>query len=286
MSGKGVAVITGAGSGIGRALTDLAAERGYDLVLFDIRGEDLEAAGEAARAKGRKVSTRTLDVADEGAISQAAEEVAQEHGSIALLVNNAGVALGGYFEDYSSEDFQWLMNINFYGVVNMTRAFLPMLKKNPSRAQIVNISSIFGVIAPVGQTAYSASKFAVRGFSESLRHELEDTNVGVTVVHPGGVATNIAKRAKIVAKVSEAEMQDAQKRAAASLVMPPPRAAQLILDAAERGDKRLIVGRDGRMLAAIQRSFPISYWQILKRMPGLAPAARKDGAGAERAGSA
>ncbi|MEE4213395.1 MAG: SDR family oxidoreductase [Parvularcula sp.] len=274
---SGTAVITGAGSGIGRALTDLASERGFDLALFDINGEELEESAGVARGRGVKVTTRVVDVADEGAVRQGAEEIAQEHGTVSLLINNAGVALGGYFEDYSSEDFRWLMEINFFGVVNMTRAFMPLLQKHRPHAHIVNISSIFGVIAPMGQTAYSASKFAVRGFSEALRHELEDSHIGVTVVHPGGVSTNIAKRAKITAVLSEEELKEAQERARKALKMPPPRAAQLLLDAAERGDKRLIVGSDGRMLAAIQRAFPVSYWEIMKRMPGLAPASRKPG---------
>ena len=262
-------MITGAGSGIGRALTALAAERGYDLALFDINGEELESSAAVARAKDRKVTTRIVDVADEQAIEQGAEEVAQEHGSVQFLINNAGVALGGGFEDYTPQDYRWLMEINFFGVVNMTRAFLPLLKKHEPRAQIVNISSIFGIVAPVGQTAYSAAKFAVRGFSESLRHELEGTSVGVTVVHPGGVATNIAKRARMADTVPQDVREESLKRANKALRMPPPRAAQLILDAAERGDKRLIVGQDGRLLAMIQRLFPISYWSIMKALPGI-----------------
>lgn len=275
MNAKGTAVITGAGSGIGRALTALCAERGYDLALFDINGHELESSAEAARGHGVRVTTRVVDVSDEGAVNQAAEEVAQEHGAVTLLFNNAGVALGGYFEDYTPEDYRWLIEINFFGVVNMTRAFLPLLKKTGGRAQIVNISSIFGIIAPVGQTAYSAAKFAVRGFSESLRHELEGTNVGVTVVHPGGVATNIAKRARMAEAVTESQKQAALSRAEKSLRMPPPRAAEIILGAAERGSKRCLVGQDARLLELIQRSFPISYWRVLKAFPGLTPPERE-----------
>lgn len=275
MSVRGTAVITGAGSGIGRALTMLCAERGYDLALFDINGDELGTAAEGAAARGVKVTSRVMDVADEGAIRQSAEEVAQEHGSVALLVNNAGVALGGFFEETTSEDYRWLIEINLFGVVNMTREFLPLLRKHQPRAQIVNISSLFGIIAPVGQTAYSAAKFAVRGFSESLRHELEGSTVGLTVVHPGGVATNIAKRARISDNVSPEELAEAQKRAERSLRMPPPRAAQIILDAAERGDKRILVGKDARMLTAVARAFPINYWQILKSIPGLAAPPRR-----------
>lgn len=276
MSGaKGTVVITGAGSGIGRALTALCAERGYDLVLYDINGEELESSAETARAKGAKVSSRILDVSDEGAISQAAEEVAQEQGAIRMLFNNAGVALGGMFDDYTPADYKWLMDINFYGVVNMTRAFLPLLKKYEGRAQLVNVSSVFGIIAPPGQTAYSAAKFAVRGFSEALRHELQDTNVGVTVVHPGGVATNIAKRARVSESVPKEQHEAALKRAEKSLSMPPPRAAEIILGAAERGDGRILVGKDARILTAITKAFPITYWKILQKIPGLTPPERQ-----------
>ncbi|GGY39503.1 SDR family NAD(P)-dependent oxidoreductase [Parvularcula lutaonensis] len=273
--GKGTVVITGAGSGIGRALTALCAERGYDLVLYDINGEELESSAETARAKGVKVAARVLDVADEGAINQAAEEVAQEQGAIRMLFNNAGVALGGLFEDYTPEEYKWLMDINFYGVVNMSRAFLPLLRKYEGKAQLVNVSSVFGIIAPEGQTAYSAAKFAVRGFSEALRHELEGSNVGVTVVHPGGVATNIAKRARVSDKVPKEQHEIALKRAEKSLSMPPPRAAEIILNAAERGDGRILVGTDARILTAITRAFPIHYWKILKAIPGLRPPERQ-----------
>lgn len=274
MSARGTAVITGAGSGIGRALTALCASRGYDLALFDINGEELETSAEAARAHGAKVTSRIVDVADEGAINQAAEEIAQEHGSVQMLFNNAGVALGGEFEDYTPEDYRWLMDINFFGVVNMTRAFLPLMRQFDGPARVVNVSSIFGIIAPIGQTAYSAAKFAVRGFSESLRHELEDTNIGVTVVHPGGVATNIAKRARMADAVTESQRKAALARAEKSLSMPPERAAEIILDAAERGSGRILVGKDARMLTLIQKLFPITYWRVLKAVPGLTPPER------------
>ncbi|MCQ8185227.1 SDR family NAD(P)-dependent oxidoreductase [Parvularcula maris] len=269
MSSRGAAVITGAGSGIGRALAQLCASRGYDLVLYDINGEELETCAEEARRQGGRVSSRVLDVRDESAIAQAAEEVSQEHGSVALLFNNAGVALGGRFEDTTPEDYRWLMEINLFGVVNMTRSFLPLLRKHQPSARIVNISSIFGIIAPAGQTAYSAAKFGVRGFSEALRHELEDTSVGVTVVHPGGVATNIAKRAKLSPGITEAEHKEALKRAEKSLVMPPPRAAEIILDGAEAGKKRVLVGNDARFAALVQQLLPVGYWDVLKRNAGL-----------------
>ncbi len=265
MSTKGTAVITGAGSGIGRALSYLCAERGYDLALFDITGSDLEETAREAAKHSVKITTRIVDVADERAVEQGAAEVISEHGPITLLLNNAGVALGGMFEQASPEDFRWLIEINLFGVVSLTRAFLPALKAAP-KAQIVNVSSVFGIIAPPGQTAYCASKFAVRGFSESLRHELEGTSVGVSVVHPGGVSTNIAKNAKISGDVSEAEREEAQKAAAKALVLPPRRAAEIIVDGAERGAKRIIVGNDARMAVFLQRLFPVGYWRVLTKV--------------------
>ena len=274
MSQKGTAVVTGAGRGIGRAFTALCAARGYDLALFEVKGEELETSAAAARTQGITVTTRIVDVADESAVKQGAEEVTQEHGPITLLMNNAGVALGGQFLDNDADNFRWLMDINFYGVVNMTRAFLPVMQQAP-KAHIINVSSIFGVIAPPGQTAYCASKFAVRGFSESLRHELAGTHVGLTLVHPGGVSTNIAKRARIPASVSAAEREETLQQAAKALRMPPPKAAQIILDAAERGDPRILVGGDARFVAMIQRFFPISYFKILRHVQGLKPQNQK-----------
>ncbi|MEM9286623.1 MAG: SDR family NAD(P)-dependent oxidoreductase, partial [Pseudomonadota bacterium] len=250
----------------------LCAQRGYDLALFDIRGDELEETAREAAKSSVKVTTRVVDVADERAVEQGAAEVIAEHGPITLLLNNAGVALGGQFDQASSEDFRWLVEINLFGVVSMTRAFMPALMAAP-KAQIVNVSSVFGIISPPGQTAYCASKFAVRGFSESLRHELVGTSVGVTVVHPGGVSTNIAKRARMSDGITDEEQEEAQETAAKSLVMPPPRAAQIIVDGAERGAKRVLVGNDARLITLIQRLFPVSYWAVLARVFGRGPLA-------------
>ena len=142
-----------------------------------------------------QVTRHALDVADSAAITALPQAIFAAHGGLDLLVNNAGVALGGTFEDVAADDFDWLFSINFQGVVRMTRAFLPLLKASDD-ARLVNVSSVFGLIAPPGQAAYCASKFAVRGFSECLRHELAGTSVGVSVVHPGGVATSIARNAR------------------------------------------------------------------------------------------
>ena len=176
----------------------------------------------------------------------------------------AGVALGGTLDRVKDDDFEWLMNINFYGVVRMTRAFMPLLKQ-ADMAQLVNVSSIFGIVAPSVQTAYSSAKFAVRGFSNALMHELEGTSIGVTTVHPGGVNTRIAEDAKKPEDMTEAELAAVKKMAKEGLVMPPPEAAEIILRGVERRLPRVLVGKDAHTLAILERIFPIKYWNFIKK---------------------
>src|SRR6202021_1184186 len=167
----GVAVVTGAGSGIRRALAQQLAAAGSALAIADIDEKGLAETAALLPAKQVALSTHILDVSDEAAVRSLAEDVVARHGRVTLLINNAGVALHGTFEEISLDDLRWLMGINFWGVVYGVKYFLPILKQQP-RAHIVNLSSVFGIIAPVGQSAYSASKFAVRGFTESVSHEL------------------------------------------------------------------------------------------------------------------
>ena len=258
------AVVTGAASGIGRGIALALAKRGCNLALADL--DETGLAETAAMAAGVRVTTHRLDVADREAVAAFPAVVTAQHGGAQLLFNNAGVACGGTFEQVAEADFEWLMNINFYGVVRMTRAFLPGLRA-ADEARIVNISSIFGIIAPPGQTAYSASKFAVRAFSESLRRELEaeGSNVGVTVVHPGGVATSIAKSARPPAGVNSADLEAQKERFDKFLRMPPQEAGETIVAGAEAGRARVIVGNDARFMALLERLAPISYWKILER---------------------
>lgn len=259
-----IAVITGAASGIGEALAVGLAARGAHLALADIHEDRLNSVADRLRSPERRVTAHRLDVADPEAISAYANAVRAEHGGAHLLFNNAGVALGGTFDRVADEDFEWLININFYGVVRMTRAFLPLLRE-ADQAQIVNISSIFGIIAPAGQTAYSAAKFAVRGFSNALMHELEGTSIGVTTVHPGGVNTRIAEEARKPADITEEELAFAQKMAERGLVMPPPEAARIILKNVERRRPRVLVGRDAHSMAILERIWPVAYWNMIKR---------------------
>ena len=262
----GVAVITGAASGIGAALAVNLAKRGMALALVDLNPAGLEATATQARAAGVKVSTHVLDVSDCAGAAALPAAVLEQHGRVTVLVNNAGVALGGLFEQVSEEDFDWLMSINFGATVRLTRAFLPVLAREPA-AQLANVSSIFGIIAPPGQSAYAASKFAVRGFSESLRHELEMSNspVGVTLVHPGGVRTSISENARLSKSLNEAEVKREQANWRSLLSLAPEKAAEIIATAIARRDARVLVGNDAKGAALVQRLFPVSYWKHVAR---------------------
>ena len=256
------AVITGAGGGIGRAIAVSLARRRCNLALADVNQDGLAATAELARAHGVKTSQYVIDVADRTSVAEFPNLIAQEHSGVDLLVNNAGVAVGGTFEQVSEADFEWLFEINFWGVVRMTRAFLPMLKASGD-ARVVNLSSIYGVVAPPEQTAYSASKFAVRGFSEALRHELEGSGVGVTVVHPGGVATSIAENARLPAGVTEEEIARRREKYRKLLRLPPEIAGEIIVRGVERRQPRILVGSDAKAISLIARLFPASYWKLL-----------------------
>jgi NAD(P)-dependent dehydrogenase (short-subunit alcohol dehydrogenase family) len=216
-----------------------------------------------------KVSTHKLDVTDRAACLALPQSVLAEHGRVDLLVNNAGVAIGGTFDQVDEADFDWLMEVNFHAVVRLTRAFLPHLKASDA-ARVVNVSSLFGLIAPPGQTAYCAAKFAVRGFSESLRRELEEagSTVGVTVVHPGGINTDIARSARPPRHVTneEAALIAAERdRFQKFLRMSPVKAGEIISSGIEKDRPRVLVGSDARIGSLIERLLPVGYWNILKR---------------------
>jgi NAD(P)-dependent dehydrogenase (short-subunit alcohol dehydrogenase family) len=193
---RGAVAITGAASGIGRALAIELAARGCDLALADRDEAGLRMVA-AEIGSPRRVTLHRVDVSDAAEISDFADQAIAAHPALNVLINNAGVALRGSFEEIDQAQMEWLFNINFWGVVHGTRAFLPYLKTR-SEAHIVNLSSIFGIVAPPGQSAYAAAKFAVRGFSESLRHELAvaGSAVRLSVVHPGGIATSIARNSR------------------------------------------------------------------------------------------
>lgn len=257
------AIVTGAASGIGRGIALALAKRGCNLALADLNEAGLSQTASMTETDVR-VTTHRLDVADRAAIARFPDQVLAEHPSVALLFNNAGVALGGTFEQVSEEDFEWLFEINFWGVVRLTRAFLPVMKRGGT-GRIVNISSVFGLIAPPGQTAYCASKFAVRGFSEALRRELEGSGIGMTVVHPGGVATAIASSARRSAATTPEQLAAGQERMRKFLKMPPEEAGEIIVSGVERDQPRIIVGSDAKIMSLIERIAPVSYWKLLAR---------------------
>ncbi len=266
-----VAVITGAAGGIGRALAlDLAGRR-CALALVDRDPAGLASTAGQARQVGVTVSEHVLDVTDTACIAALPGAVLAEHGRVNVLVNNAGVALMGDFLQTSPADFDWLMAINFTAAVHATRAFLPHLLTEEA-AQLVNVSSLFGIVAPAGQTAYSAAKFAIRGFSEALAHELENTSVGVSVVHPGGVATDIARNARVSADIAPADAERALKRFSRSLVTTPEAAAARIVQGILRRETRILIGRDAKIIDIAQRLAPIGYYALMRKRMRKRPA--------------
>ena len=259
-----VAAITGAGSGIGRALAQQLDAAGCSLWLCDIDAARLAATRDSLRQPGR-CDTQCLDVADRAAAEAWAARVGERAGHLDLLVNNAGVGLMATVRDMDWDDFHWLMNINFWGVAHGSRAFLPLLEKS-SRGHLVNISSVFGLIGVPTQSAYNAAKFAVRGYTEALRQELEygGSRVRACCVHPGGIATDIARNARSADPTST---PDTQHQAFMQHVRTSAdEAARQILRAAERGQPRLLLGRDARLLGLILRLFPVRYPRLLPRL--------------------
>jgi short-subunit dehydrogenase len=258
-------VITGAAGGIGAALAQNIARRKVALVLIDKDADALADVAEEARRMGATVDTYVIDLADGGDRLDLAAEVAERHGGADLLINNAGVALSGTFEQVSMKDFDWLMEINLHAVIRMTKAFLPQLLSRPG-SHVVNLSSLFGLIAPPTQVAYATSKFGVRGFSEALRHELAG-RVGVTVVHPGGIKTNIAANARLSGPDLTGEQRErARKFAEAALTLPPEEAARQIVVAIQARRPRLVITRSAKVADLLARLTPSRYWSISERL--------------------
>ena len=262
------AAVTGAASGIGRALALELAARGCDLALADRDEAGLHAtAAEIGRACSQKVTAHRVDVGEPQQIANFAEAATLAHPGLNIVVNNAGVALLGQFNEIDQAQMDWLMDINFWGVVHSTRAFLPHLARQ-REAHIVNLSSIFGIVAPPGQTAYAAAKFAVRGFSESLRHELEmaASPVRLSVVHPGGVATNIVRNSRAGTGVNDnARRAQTIERFDAVARTTPAAAALRIITGIEKNRPRILIGNDARFMDLLQRFRPGTYWAVLAR---------------------
>jgi NAD(P)-dependent dehydrogenase (short-subunit alcohol dehydrogenase family) len=266
-----VAVVTGAGSGIGRATSVLLAKRGCKLALADIDVVGLEETRRMIAELGRPASTHSVNVADRDRMQRFVDEVVAEHGGVNVLVNNAGVSVSALFAEQSLDDFEWLININFWGVVYGCKLFLPHLLA-AEEAHIVNISSVFGLAGIPRQTSYCASKFAVRGFSEALRLELSDTRIGVSSIHPGGIATNIAAATRVI---GDQATQDSHQRIIRAFrkMMPPERAAQLIVRGIERNRARVLITRESYLMDFARRLAPVASMKLLdwglKRSPAL-----------------
>lgn len=263
-----VAAITGAGSGIGRALALNLAGQGCNLAIADVNAAGLKETAEAARQQGVKVLETVVNVADRAAVHAWADEVVREFGKVNLIFNNAGVAHAGTVEGSDYAEYEWIMNINFWGVMHGTKAFLPYLKATGD-GHIVNISSIFGLFAQPGMSAYNATKFAVRGFTEALRQELDMDACGVSAscVHPGGIKTNIAKTARMNDSLSKVTGQDADTARSQFhdqlLRTTPEKAAEVILNGVRRNQRRILIGGDAVATDLMQRSLPALYQRLV-----------------------
>lgn len=259
-----VAAITGAGSGIGRALAVDLAGRGAHLALSDVDEAGLAETVGRCEGRGTKVTSQRLDVADRDAVFAWADGVVADHGQANLIFNNAGVALTATVESMSIEDFTWLMDINFWGVVHGTQAFLPHLKAS-GEGHVINISSVFGLLSIPSQSAYNAAKFGVRGFTDSLRMELEieGAPVSSTTVHPGGIKTNIVRNSRLDASAAGVAGSDKDQ-----LVVDfdkvarttPEKAAKVILAAVEADRRRVLIGPDARLFDLAAR-LPAGVYQ-------------------------
>lgn len=257
------ALVTGAGGGMGRELAVLLAAKGAHLALADVDARGLEDTARAAGDAGDgRVTTHALDVSDAGAVAELPPLIEAEHGGLDALFNNAGIGASGTFRELDEAVFERVMAVNFHGVVRVTRALLPLLLASGG-ARIVNTCSLWGLLAPPGNTAYAASKFAVNGFSQSLARELKGTGVGVTIVYPGGVATGISENALRPAGRSAGEVEAEKARDRALLTLDPAIAARRIVQAAERGKRRALIGADAKQGALLARLMPNRYWDVI-----------------------
>ncbi|WP_017905872.1 SDR family NAD(P)-dependent oxidoreductase [Pseudomonas asplenii] len=265
-----VAAITGAASGMGRALAIALAREGCHLALADRNAAGLEQTLVLARAAALlplRMSSQVLDVADRQAMFDWAAATAAEHGQVNLIFNNAGVALSSTIEGMSLEDLEWIVGINFWGVVHGTQAFLPYLRQSGD-GHIVNTSSVFGLFAQPGMSGYNASKFAVRGFTEALRQELDlmDYGVSATSVHPGGIRTDIARSSRISDNVKGLLIESEQQARAdfeKLFITSAEQAARVILQGVRKNRRRVLIGRDAHALDLLVRLLPSAYQALV-----------------------
>jgi NAD(P)-dependent dehydrogenase (short-subunit alcohol dehydrogenase family) len=267
-----VAVVTGAASGIGRALAVELAREGAVLALSDVNEGGLAETRRLAEGLGARVSSERLDVADRAAVERHAARVVADHGRANLVINNAGVGLGATISDMSYDDLAWLFGINFWGVVHGTKAFLPHLRQSGD-GHVVNVSSVFGIIAVPGQGAYNAAKFAVRGFTECLRQELEleGAPVSATCVHPGGIKTDIARNARVIERAGSPSREEMNAYFDRMARTTPETAARKILRGVKKNARRVLIGPDAHAIDVLQRLLPTSYQALLVRQARRSP---------------
>lgn len=258
-----ICVITGAGSGIGAACARAMAAEGAIVIGADLRMEMLEKVAAQVTEAGGTMEAHQLDVADRDAVFALAAKVEKTHGAADLVLNNAGVAHGAPVAEMTMDNFQWIMDIDFWGVVHGTQAFLPAMIARGS-GHIANVSSIFGLIGVPTQSAYNAAKFGVLGFGEALRHEVKEQGIGVSTIHPGGINTNIVRHARFQqGPEMEAEREEAIQRFAQFTMTQPEGAAKTIIKGIKRNKARILIGPDAHLVDWVRRLFPTHYLRLM-----------------------
>ena len=259
-----LAIVTGAASGIGRATAVELARRGAHLAISDLDRSGLAETAKRIEALGSGVTTYLLDVADRDAVYAFAQDIETSHGGADIVINNAGVAQIARIDELTYDDFEWVMKIDFWGMVYGTKAFLPQLRAKGA-GHIVNVSSLFGLVAVPSQAAYNSAKFAIRGFTEALRHEMKGTGIAVSCVHPGGIKTNIVRNARFL-QITQATVREEAVSGFDRLARTTPeRAGQVIVRGIERNKPRILIGADAKAIDWLQRLMPASYGKLLFR---------------------
>jgi short-subunit dehydrogenase len=255
-------VITGAANGMGADIARLLAHRGTHLALIDHDSAAL--ASLTSELSGVRVTTHVVDLRDDDAVFAAAADIAAEHPTVNALITCAGSSMLGNLDQLTMEEMRWLTDVNLWGTVSITKALLPALRAAPA-AHITHFASVYALAAPAGRIPYALSKFAVRGFSEALRHELEGTTVSVGAVYPAGVRTGIILHGRYAAAIDPAVAARAATAQAAMYHTEPADAAARIVRATERRAARTMVGREARLIDVLTRIAPSSYWRVMRR---------------------